>query len=63
MFQKLLNAKLLPTLNSDFKRTINWNKYQSKSKLLPLNPNLNHLFDPNFQDVNRLFVLAFENDA
>ena len=63
MFQKLLNAKLLPTLNSDFKRTINWNKYLSKSKLLPLNPSLNHLFDPNFQDVNRLFVLAFENDA
>ena len=27
------------------------------------NPNLNHLIDPSFQWVNRLFVLAFENDA
>ena len=27
------------------------------------NPNLNHLVEPSFQGVNRLFVLAFENDA
>ena len=26
------------------------------------NPNLNHLFEPSFPGVNRLFVLAFEND-
>ena len=26
------------------------------------NPNLNHLIEPRFQGVNRLFVLAFEND-
>ena len=26
------------------------------------NANLNHLIEPNFQGVNRLFVLAFEND-
>ena len=25
--------------------------------------NLNHLIEPNFQGVNRLFVLAFEDDA
>ena len=25
------------------------------------NPNLNHLIEPNFQRVNRLFALAFEN--
>ena len=27
------------------------------------NPNLNHLVEPKFQGVNRLFVLAFENDT
>ena len=31
--------------------------------MLARNPNLNHLFEPSFQGVNRLFVLAFENDT
>ena len=57
------NAKLLPQLKSGFKRTISWNKYLSKPELLAQNPNLNHLVEPSFQGVNRLFVLAFENDA
>ena len=57
------NAKLLPQLKSDFKRTISWNKYLSKPELLARNANLNHLIEPSFQGVNRLFVLAFENDA
>ena len=39
------------------------NKYLSKPELLAQNPNLNHLVEPTFQVVNRLFVLAFENDA
>ena len=56
------NAKLLQQLNSGFKRVINWNKYLSKPELLAQNPNLNHLVEPSFQGVNRLFVLAFEND-
>ena len=51
------DAKLLPQLKSGFKRTISWNKYLPKPELLPRNPNLNHLFEPNFQGVNRLFVL------
>ena len=42
---------------------INWNKYLWKPELLAWNPNLNHLVEPSFQGVNRLFVLAFENDA
>ena len=42
---------------------INWNKYIWKPELLAWNPNLNHLVEPSFQGVNRLFVLAFENDA
>ena len=44
-------------------RTINWNRYLSKPELLAQNPNLNHLVEPSFQGVNRLFALAFENDA
>ena len=35
----------------------------SKPELLAQNPNLNHLVEPSLQGVNRLFVLAFENDA
>ena len=56
------NAKLLQQLKSGFKRVINWNKYLSKPELLAPNPNLNHLVEPNFQVINRFFVLAFEND-
>ena len=57
------NAKLLPQLKSDFKRTLNWNKYMAKPELLRRNPNLNHLVEPSFQAVNRRFALAFEKDA
>ena len=56
------NAKLLQQLKSGFKRVINWNKYLSKPDLLAQNPNLNYLVESGFQGVNRLFVLAFEND-
>ena len=31
--------------------------------ILAQNPNLNYIIEPTFQGVNRLFVLAFENDA
>ena len=57
------NTKFLQQLKSGFKRVINWNKYLSKPELLGQNPNLNHLVEPSFQGINRLFVLAFENDA
>ena len=56
------NTKFLQQLKSGFKRVINWNKYLSKPELLAQNPNLNHSVEPRFQGVNRLFVLAFEND-
>ena len=56
------NTKFFQQLKSGFKRLINWNKYLSKPGLLAQNPNLNHLVEPIFQGVNRLFVLAFEND-
>ena len=56
------NTKFFQQLKSGFKRVINWNKYLSKPELLAQNPNFNHLVEPSFQGVNRLFVLAFEND-
>ena len=56
------NTKFLQQLKSGFKRVINWNKYLSKPELLAPNQNLNHLVEPSFQEANRLFVLAFEND-
>ena len=56
------NSKLLPQLKNCFKRTITWNKYLIKPQLLTQNANLNHLVESSFQGINRLFVLAFEND-
>ena len=56
------NSKFFQQLKSGFKRVINWNKYLSKPELIAQNPNLNHLVEPSFQGVNRLFVLAFEGD-
>ena len=56
------NTKFLQQLKSGFKKEINWNKYLSKPELLAENPYLNHLVEPRFQGVNRLFVLAFSND-
>ena len=56
------NTKFHQQLKSGFKRVINWNKYLSKPELIRRNSNLNHLVEPSFQGINRLFVLAFEND-
>ena len=55
------NSKLLQQLS--FKRTVSCNKYLSKPELLRQGPKLNHLVEPNFKGVNRIFVLAFENDS
>ena len=52
------NAKLL---KSGFKRTINFNKYQSKVTMQVPNPYLDFLIDSRFQGLNILFVLSFEN--
>ena len=56
------NAKLLQQLKSGFKKTINWNKYESSIKTFAQNGYLNYLINPSFQGVNRLFVLSFENE-
>ena len=56
------NAKLLQQLKSCFKRTINWNQYESNVKTFEQNRYLSHLINPSFQGVNILFVLSFENE-
>ena len=56
------NVKLLQQLKSVFRRIINWKKYESSIKTLAQNRYLNHLINPSFQGVNRLFVLSFENE-
>ena len=56
------NAKLLQQLKSNFKRKINWNKYESSVKTFAQNRYLNYLINPSFRGVNRLFVLSFENE-
>ena len=56
------NIKFFQQLKSCFKRVINWNKYLLKPELLAQKTNLNHLVEPSFQEINRVFVLAFEND-
>ena len=57
------NAKLLQEFQSGFKRTINGNKYQSKLKTQAPKRYLDCLIDPRFQEVNRLFALAFDINA
>ena len=57
------HAKLLNQLKSGFKRTINWNQYQSKVSIQEQKPYLVSLFDPNFHGTNRYFVLSFDNKA
>ena len=42
------NAKLLKKLKSGFKRTINWNKYQSKMSTERQNNYLDYSIDPSF---------------
>ena len=57
------NTKPLQQLKSDFKRTKNRSKYQSKESLERQNQYLDYLVDLSFQEVNRLFVLSFEDSA
>ena len=54
--------KLLEQLKSGFRRNIKWNKYMSQTSNQNKNNNLNYSIDPTFSNVNRLFVLSFENE-
>ena len=53
--------KLLTNLKSGFTRELEWNKYRSRMTAEAINNNLNILIDPTFTNVNRLFVLAYQN--
>ena len=53
--------KLLTNLKSGFARETEWNKYRSQMTTEAVNNNLNILVDPTFTNVNRLFVLAYQN--
>ena len=44
------NVKLLQKLKTWFRRTINWNKYQSEPTLQARNQYLNYLIDPSFRE-------------
>ena len=57
------NVKLLDQLKSGLKRTTNWHKYQSNASIWTRNQYLDYLIDPSFPEVNRVFVLSFENNA
>ena len=56
------NIKLLKQLESGFKRTINWNKYLTKTTIQAENRYLDFLIDQSFQGVHRLFVLSFKDE-
>ena len=55
------NIKLLENAKQRPKRTISWNKYRSEITTQPKNNNLDYLVDPTFRNINRLFVLLFQN--
>ena len=48
-------------METELKRTVNQNKYQSKLTEPEQNRYFEYLINPSFQRVNRLFVLLFEN--
>ena len=52
---------LLTILKPGFTREIIWNKYRSQMTTEAVNNNLNILVDPAFTNVNRFFVLAYQN--
>ena len=57
-----LSAENDDKLKSGFRINIKWNKYMSQMSNQNKNNNLSYLIDPTFSNVNRLFVLSFENE-
>ena len=54
------NIKILENIKQGFKRTISWNKYRFEITTQPKSNNLDHLTDPTFRNINKLFVLSFK---
>ena len=61
--QALCYSDINQELHTVGSKKINWNKYQSSIRIQKQNEYLDYLTDPNFQKVNRLFVLSFDNNA
>ena len=57
-YQNKLYEQLKLEISIDF----TWNKYRSQVINQTATNNLNYLIDPTFNNVNRLFVLAFPNE-
>ena len=58
------NTKLSKLLSEGFKRRIYQNEYKViPEKIYAANENIRILIDPSWQGTNRLFVLAYLNDA
>ena len=54
--------KLYQQLKEAFTMPVKWNKYRCQVLNQTATNNLNHSIDPTFTNVNRSFVLAFENE-
>ena len=58
------NTKLSKLLSEGFKRPIYWNEYKViPEKIYATNEKIRILIDPSWYGINRLFVLAYLNDA
>ena len=55
------NIKFLENIKQGFKRTIYWNKYRSEITTQTKNNNSDYLIDLTIRNINRLFVLSFQN--
>ena len=57
IFQYLRPADLLIFLRN---HQVNWSKCHSNAEQISQNPSLNHLIDPSFTGVKRLFIINLE---
>ena len=58
------NAKLSKLLTEGFKRSVYWNEYKViTEQRYNAKDKIRTLIDPSWQGINRLFVLAYLNDA
>ena len=54
------NIKVLKNIKQGFKRTIFWNECRSEIAIQPRKNNLDHLINPKFRNIQRLFLLSFK---
>ena len=57
------NVNLTKQLNAGFKRPVYWNEYKSKIETKNLDNITRFALDASFQELTRLFVLAFNNST